>query len=212
MSTEPLRIVIVEDHELLLDALLDALEENNWILVVASFRSVADFEAAVVGLNVDVVVTDLELGDGSGTQVVRLAREHAGAEALLMTGRGDHRGVSAALESGAAGFMSKTASLGQLIDAIRTVGDGTAVYPAPLLQQQLAGSDPTNIAVPLTDRESAVLQCLAQGLNASQIGSELNISVHTSRNHIRAILTKLQAQSQLEALVIAVRAGLVEIV
>ncbi|MCP3913699.1 MAG: response regulator transcription factor [Actinomycetia bacterium] len=211
MSIEPVRIAIVEDHELLLDALLDALEQNSWIEVVASFRSVSDFEAAVDGLNVDVVVTDLELGDGSGTHVVRLARQRAGAEALLMTGQGDDRGVSAALECGAAGFMSKTASLGQLIAAIRTVGDGSAVYPAPLLQQQLAGSDPTSIAVPLTEREDVVLQCLARGLNASQIGAALNISVHTSRNHIRSILTKLQAQSQLEALVIAVRGGLVEI-
>ncbi len=178
---------------------------------MSSFRSIFDFEAAVDGLKVDVVVTDLELGDGSGTQVVRLARERAGAEALLMTGQGDDRGVSAALECGAAGFMSKTASLGQLIAAIRTVGDGSAVYSAPLLQQQLAGSDPASIGVPLTDREDAVLQCLARGLNASQIGAELNISVHTSRNHIRSILAKLQAHSQLEALVIAVRAGLVEI-
>lgn len=211
MSTQPLRIVIVEDHELLLDALLDALEQNSWINVAASYRSVADFEAAVDGLSIDVVVTDLELGDGSGTDVVRLARERAAAEALIMTGQGDTRGVSAALESGAAGFISKTASLGQLIKAIRTVGDGTAVYPAPLLQQQLAGADPARIGVDLTDREQSVLECLARGLNATQIGEELHISVHTSRNHIRALLTKLQAQSQLEALVIAVRAGLVEI-
>jgi len=211
VSTQPLRIVIVEDHELLLDALLDALEQNSWINVAASYRSVADFEAAVDGLSIDVVVTDLELGDGSGTDVVRLARERAAAEALIMTGQGDTRGVSAALESGAAGFISKTASLGQLIKAIRTVGDGTAVYPAPLLQQQLAGADPARIGVDLTDREQSVLECLARGLNATQIGEELHISVHTSRNHIRALLTKLQAQSQLEALVIAVRAGLVEI-
>jgi len=204
-----IRVVVVDDHELLLEALVTALDAQDDIDVVVAANSMAAFSAQPLDdLNVDVVVTDLALSDGSGTEVARVSTD-AGCAVLLMTGQGDREGVQAAVESGCAGFIGKGASVNELASAIRVVAEGGSVFPAALLHLALAPSARANHGI--TEREMAVLERLAQGKNAAEIATELDVSLHTARNHIRALLTKLDATSQLGAVVVAVRAGLVSI-
>lgn len=210
MTSGGLRVVVVEDHELLLDALVAALNACDDLTVVGSVRTIAEFSELITDLEPDVVVTDLQLQDGSGTEVAEIAAEHSDASVLFITGRGDDQGVAAAVSTGSSGFISKSAPLQELVDAIRSVGGGAAVFPAALLRRAL-DPDLTGVGATLTAKEMEVLELLASGLNASEISAELHVSVHTTRNHVRAILAKLHARSQLEAVVIAVRAGLVEI-
>ncbi|MGI9605501.1 MAG: response regulator transcription factor [Acidimicrobiales bacterium] len=204
------RIMIVEDHGLLLDSLVAALDNVTDLKVVAAVQSLEAFIDAFSDAEPDVVVTDLDLGGDSGIRVAEHARERTEARVLFMTGRGDKLGVEAAIATGSAGFVSKNAPLGDLVDAIRTVAGGAAVFPAELLQQVI-GADATGVGATLTERELEVLSLLAQGRNAAEIAESLVVSVHTARNHVRAILSKIHARSQLEAVVIGVREGLVQI-
>lgn len=201
------RVAIVDDHELLLEALVTALDAQDGIDVVVASNSVASFFENG-DCEIDVVVTDLALGDGSGTDIAQASND-AGCAVLLMTGQGDRAGVQAAVESGCAGFIGKGASVNELATAIRVVAEGGSVFPAVLLRGVLAPAAPADHNI--TDREMAVLARLAQGKSATDIALELGVSVHTARNHIRSLLTKLNATSQLGAVVAAVRANLVSI-
>lgn len=194
----------------MLDGLIAALAVTTSVTVVASARSVAEFRSIAKQTEAAVVVSDLALPDGSGKDIASIASLEIGAPTLLMTGLGDREGVSAAIESACAGFVSKGASLDQLVTAIHTAASGGSVFPAALLRETLS-PDLTSVGATLSEREREVLAVLAEGRSASEIATGLDISIHTARNHIRSILTKLHARSQLEAVVLAVRSGIVQI-
>lgn len=207
---EPLRVCIVDDHALLLESIALGLGTSDDIEIVGSFTDLADLEAVADDLQVDVLVADLELGSRRGTEVVGETSRRLDARVLLMSGVGDVRGVTAALDAGCSGFISKGRSLQEVIAAVLTVGRGGAVFPNDVLAQVL-DSGLHRVGATLTSRELEVLRLLASGRNASEIADELFLSLNTSRNHIAAILSKLGAGSQLEAVVVAARAGLVKV-
>lgn len=207
---EPLRVGILDDHALLLESIALGLATKDDIEVVGTFTSLADLEAAADDLDIDVLVADLELGPRLGTEVVGDTTRRLDARVLLMSGTGDVRGVTAALDAGCSGFISKGRSLREVIAAVMTVGRGGAVFPNDILAQVM-DSGLTRIGATLTGREADVLALLASGKNATEIADELFLSLNTSRNHIAAILHKLGARSQLEAVVLAARAGLVRV-
>ena len=207
---KPLRVCIVDDHALLLESIVLGLGSSPDIEVVASFTNLADLEEAVPDLEIDVLVADLYLGDRRGTEVVGETSRLLDARVLLMSGVGDVRGVSAALEAGCSGFISKGRSLRETVAAVQTIGRGGAVFPTDILAKVL-DSGLHRVGETLSKRETDVLTLLASGKNATEIAETLFLSLNTSRNHIAAILSKLGAGSQLEAVVIAARAGLVRV-
>ena len=195
----------------MLDALVAALEADPAIEVASRAGTVAEFRSMMAELDVDVVLTDLALPDGSGIDVASMVNEHLDVPVVLMTGQGDADGITAAIDGGCAGFVSKAAGIGALSAAIVAVAAGATVFPADALRAAIRRSSPAAVD-PLSERELAVLRCLARGMNAAEIADQLVLSIHTVRNHIRAVLGKLDARSQLEAVVIGVRSGLVQIV
>ena len=201
---------ILDDHALLLESIALGLATREEIEVVGTFTSLAQLEAAADELEIDVLVADLELGPRLGTEVVGETTRRLDARVLLMSGTGDVRGVTAALDAGCSGFISKGRSLQEVIAAVLTVGRGGAVFPNDILAQVM-DSGLTRIGATLTGRETDVLTLLASGKNATEIADELFLSLNTSRNHIAAILNKLGARSQLEAVVLAARAGIVRV-
>lgn len=204
------KVIVVDDHAMLLESLTAALGRDPSIELVAALSSGGELEATIEGgVEADVVVLDLELGDVLATEIVPMVQRELGAPILLISGAGDRRGVTAAIESGCAGFLSKGLPLSSLVGAIRTIADGGSVYPASLLSEVIGlGATPP---VQLTEKEMEVLRLLAAGEPAAQIARQLYVSIHTTRNHIRSILAKLNARSQLEAVVLAVRSGLIRI-
>ncbi len=207
---DTVRVGIVDDHLLLLESISMGLASSDQIEVVGSFTNLADLEKASESIEMDVLVTDLELGTEIGTDVVGEITRRLNARVLLTSGTGDVRGVTAALEAGCSGFISKGRSLNEVIAAVLTVGRGGAVFPNDVLAEVLS-SGLADQGASLTSRESDVLALLASGRNAAEIAEELFFSLNTSRNHIASILSKLGARSQLEAVVIAARAGLVRV-
>ncbi|MFN3215016.1 MAG: response regulator [Acidimicrobiales bacterium] len=212
-EARPIAVLLVEDHDMVREALGSALDARATIEVVGSAASVADARALLAGAEtrVDVVVADLQLGDGQGTDLVEMAaRRSPPASVLLITGTDDRRGLDLALRTGCAGFVSKAQGLDRLVDAVVAIAAGTAVFPAGLLAGVTRDGDAA-VGATLTAREREVLQMLAEACSIDDIAAELVLSPHTARNHVKAILSKLHARSQLEAVVVGARHGLVEI-
>ncbi len=209
----PIQVMLVEDHDMVREALIAALDARAIIEVIGAAAGVAEAEPILADgdRSIDVIVADLQLGDGQGTDLVELASQRAPAPpVLLITGTDDRRGLDLALRTGCAGFVSKAQGLDRLVDAVVAIGAGSAVFPAGLLASVTRDGD-ASVGARLTPREREVLQMLAEANSIDEIAAELVLSPHTARNHVKAILSKLHARSQLEAVVIGARHGLVEI-
>ena len=209
MAEATIRVLLVEDHLLVRDALVEALADHPRIEVDGVAASRAEGESLLGSMAVDVVVADLQLGDGLGTDLVAVAQRRSPAPpVLLMTGTDDRKGLSEALAAGCAGFVSKGQGLDRLVEAVLVVAGGAAFFPATLLDQVMRTP---STRVELTERETEVLVLLARARTVGEISDELHLSPHTVRNHVKQILSKLGARNQLEAVVIAAREGMVDL-
>jgi DNA-binding NarL/FixJ family response regulator len=158
---------------------------------------------------------DLNLPDGSGIDATRaVLREDAGVRVLVMTMSADDDAVVAAIRAGARGYVVKGAGKADLLQAVRTVAAGGAVFSpsvADRLGQFFTGvaSAPARQAFPqLTEREREVLDLVARGYDNRRIARELFLSDKTVRNHVSNIVVKLDAPDRSEAIIRARRAGL----
>lgn len=208
-----MRVLLVEDHEMVARGLESALNAEDDIEVVGHAASADEGVTRFDVLAPDVVVMDFRLPDSSGTDATRrILERHPEAVVLLLTGFDDSGVVAAALDAGCSGFVTKDASIENLTGAIRAVARGAAVFPADQLARALrpAAREP-HVGADLTGREREVLTMLAGGASTEEIAHQLFLSLHTVRNHVRNILTKLQARTKLEAVINAARAGLVDL-
>jgi DNA-binding NarL/FixJ family response regulator len=213
MGQPTVRVLLVEDHAMVARGLEAALTDEADLEVVGIAGSVDEGVLRFGQLEPDVVVMDYRLPDGDGAEATRRIRAHdADATVLLLTGADDPGVVSAALDAGCSGFVSKGRDVEELASAIRAVSRGAAVFPADLLARALSPAVETRqTGADLTAREREVLAMLADGCSTEEIGTTLFLSLHTVRNHVRNILTKLHARTKLEAVVVAARAGLVDL-
>jgi DNA-binding NarL/FixJ family response regulator len=204
-------VLVVDDHELVAEALVRALGVEPDLVVVGTSATVAEAVRAARELHPDVVLMDFQLPDGRGTDATaRIKQEHPETEVVMLTGQAEGAVLAAALQAGCSGFVTKSGSFRELPSAIRGVLAGEVRIP-PTMMHQLAAHlrpRPPAVGIDLTKREIEVLRLLAEGKSTGAIVQELFLSIHTVRNHIRNILTKLNAQSRLEAVAIATRQGL----
>ena len=211
-GTTPVRVLLVDDHEVVATSLARVLGEEPDIVVVGIADSVAAARAQVVAGRPDVVLLDHRLPDGDGVAAIAsLLDLRPAAQVVVLTASTAEHVLLAALEAGAAGFLSKTRSLAEVTSAVRAAAVGEAVVSPEMLAQLLPRlgrrrAQPRVAA--LTDREREVLDLIARGLSNAAIAEELVVSVHTVRNHVANLSAKLGAHSKLEALSIAVAAGL----
>jgi DNA-binding NarL/FixJ family response regulator len=208
-------LLLVDDHAAFRQALAFMLDREPDFTVVAQAGTAAEADAVDRGW--EVALADLGLPDGGGAPLVeRLADRGAVVVLTASSSAGEH---AAAYEAGAAGVVSKAAAMSDIIDAVRTVASGESlVEPAELVEilrearryrQQKRESE--ELKQRLTPREREVLQALADGKSNREIAEALYISVETQRTHMVNILNKLGAHSQLQALVVAVRNGIVSV-
>ncbi|GAA2129305.1 response regulator transcription factor [Nocardioides bigeumensis] len=216
MSGEPegaIAVLVVDDHQVLADSLVRVLSAETDIHPVGVAPDLARARAMVVHHRPDVVLLDHTLPDGEGADAVRpLLEANPGMAVVMLTASTSDRVLGAAMEAGAAGFISKTSGLSELVTAVRAAARGDAVVSPQLLSRLLVRMrrEAQGVGHDLTDREREILQLLSKGLTNVAISGQLFLSVHTVRNHIANLSAKLGAHSKLEALAIAVREGLVE--
>jgi len=206
------RVLIVDDHDLVAQTLQCALGFETDIVVVGCVGSVAAAVLAVRELRPDVVVMDFWLPDGTGVDAATLIKaECAQTEIVMLTGQATSATLAEALAAGCSGFVAKEGCFDELVETIRAVVRGEVRAPHALIENIAPYLLPRrpSLGSDLTVREREVLTLLAAGRSTKQMVEELFLSVHTVRNHVRSILAKLQSNSRLEAVTVAVRLGIV---
>jgi DNA-binding NarL/FixJ family response regulator len=210
-SARPIRVLIVDDHEVLAASLALVLDGEDDITTVGTAATLAEARAMVVSARPDVVLLDHRLPDGDGVGAIRELRElREGVGVVVLTASAADHVLVAAIEAGASGFLSKTRGLEEVRAAVRAAAVGESVISPEMLARLMTrfhrGRE--NHATELTEREREVLSLVAEGLSNAAIAERLVVSVHTVRNHIASLSAKLGAHSKLEALSIAVRQGM----
>jgi len=205
-------ILIVEDQDMIAEMLRRAIDGEGDLRVVGVVGSVRDAVESARELHPDVVVMDYGLPDGNGAEATRLIKgEEPDVEVIMLTGMSGGAVLAEALDAGCSGFVPKEAHYSELLIAIRGVLGGQ-VQVAQYLMTDLVmhlRPHPSAVGSDLTARELEVLRLLAAGRSTTEIAAQLFLSVHTVRNHIANLLSKLQAKSRLEAVAIALRQGIV---
>jgi len=216
MTGVPIRIAVVDDHQVFTDAIAERLRQEPDLDVVGTAQDAAGALALLEATEVDVVTVDLALGADDGLDLARdvLARWPE-AQVVLVTGVDADERCLEALRSGVRGWVSKLGPASVLIDAIRGVAQGETHIPGRLLTMVLSsltawgdgGVRDETVIRKLSNRELDVLRCLVDGRSRKEIGVLLNVSPNTIRTHVQSILHKLEVHSALTAVAIARRAG-----
>jgi DNA-binding NarL/FixJ family response regulator len=222
---EESRIMLVDDHTSFRQPLAFMLEREPDLTVVAQAGSLAEArevlrEAHEDGPEVDVAIVDLELPDGFGTEfVAELLADNPNAQAMVLSAFSDKGTLALAVEAGAAGVLHKSSRIDDITDAVRRLRSGEqllsqreVIEAVRYVSRTRSEARETQLMVAkLTPRERDVLQALAEGLSDKEIAERLYVGLGTVRSHTTSLLSKLEVQSRLQALVFAVRHGLVEI-
>lgn len=209
-------VMVVDDHPMWRDGVARDLSERGF-----DVRATAGDAAAAVRIartvRPDVVLMDLNLGEGSGvTATGQITAEMTGTRVLVLSASGEHADVLEAVKAGASGYLLKSASVADLVDAVTRTAAGDAVFTPGLAglvlgEYRRMAADPEPKDQPrLTDRETDVLRLVAKGLTARQIATRLVLSHRTVENHVQSTLRKLQLHNRVELARYAIEHGLDE--
>jgi DNA-binding NarL/FixJ family response regulator len=208
-----LRVLIVEDHVALGDALRMAVDLDPGLESVGVATTVAEAIDLAVGQKADIVLTDVRLPDGDGIEATAAIKDlRPTAEVIVLTAGVDAGSLLRAAEAGASGFLSKDTRMINILAAARRAAAGEPVVSPSALQGLLAAgrhqSPAGTEARQLTDDDRQLLTLLADGLDVAAIASRLGVAPETCRDQLGRITAALDARSSLQALLIAAREGL----
>jgi DNA-binding NarL/FixJ family response regulator len=205
--------MVVDDHPMWRDAVSRDLGDAGFE-VVATLGEGTQAMKIAAAVRPDVVVLDLQLPDVSGVDVTRgLLAAHPPARVLVLSASGEHRDVLDAVKAGAAGYILKSASRPEFLDAVRRTAAGEPVFSPGLAGlvlgefRRLAAS-PVPDSPRLTDREAEILRMVGTGLSYKQIADRLVLSHRTVQNHVQNTLTKLQLHNRVDLVRYAIEHGL----
>jgi DNA-binding NarL/FixJ family response regulator len=203
--TRPLRIAVVDDHPVFLDGLVEALAKQPDFRMVGQGGDAGAAVKLVAREAPDVLLLDLSMGGVGGLEALRQIRSTGGAtRVLVFTSSDDGDDAVAALDAGAAGYLTKAARYEELIGAIREVHAGGRPI-GEAVARRLAARERSN---PLTPREHEVLRLTSQGLTYVQIGERLSITERTARAHLGAVKEKLGATNNAQVVTRGFERGL----
>ena len=206
--TSQTSVLLVDDHDLIRDGLTGVFSVQEDMRVVGAARTVAEALALYDEHHPQVVVTDLQLQDGTGLDIVRRIRQHSKTVGLvvLTMHAGDDQ-IFASMEAGASAFVGKDAPSTEVVKAARHA----VVSPRSFLCAGLAQAMMRRVSgesTRLSEREHGVLLMLAEGLSAAESAPKLHLSESTVKSHVARIYQKLGAANRAQALVRAMRIGL----
>ncbi len=204
-----IRILLVDDHEIVRRGLRDLLEMNEDLRVVAEAGSLAEAEAVDVRA-LDVAVLDVRLPDGSGVDLCRTLRErHPGLACLMLTSFADNEAMNAAVLAGARGYVLKNVHGEELVDAIRRVAEGDTLLTSEQIErarERLRRQISEDVRLEsLSGQERRILELLSEGLSNREIASVMFLAEKTVKNYVSNLLAKLGFQRRTEAALFAQR-------
>jgi DNA-binding NarL/FixJ family response regulator len=218
MTDSSIRLLIADDHRMLRESLRRAMEEHGFDVV----GEAADGEEAVrmaAKLQPDVVLMDVTMPVLDGVAATRRVRDELpGTQVVILTMHADREVLVDAIRAGAAGYLVKDCSTEDVVDTVRRAASGeTALSPElaasmlgevrELVRQEEAGAEEPIIS----KREEEVLQLIADGLSTTEVAAKLYISVKTVKNHLASIYQKLDTRDRTQAVLQAVRMGIVRL-
>ena len=211
MADQPIRVILADDHIVVRAGIRQILEHAGDIEVIAEADNGETAQDLVKNHHPDVAVLDIQMPKASGIEATRWIRANAkDVGVLILTAYNDDPYVMAVLQAGANGYVLKTASPEELIQAVRDVHEGKSALDASITQKLMAqlfkGQRIAQVEA-LTDREMEVLTLVAKGYTNKAIGVQLSISDRTVQGHLAHIFNKLQASSRTEAVMRAVSLG-----
>lgn len=211
MVTKPLRIIVVDDHDIVRAGIVSYINGHDDLNVVGEAANAADALAAALDTEPDVAVLDVRLGADSGIEVCRDIKSELPETAVIMfTSFADGEALEAAMLAGANGYLLKRISLDELADGIRRAAAGETLLDeqaSELLSRRLSGEvDPDPRLAKLSPQERNVLRLIALGRTNRQIAEELSLAEKTVKNYVSNLLRKLDMRRRSEAA--AFRAGL----
>lgn len=213
-SAGPLiRVFVVDDHPMIRSGIAAMLRTGADLLLAGEADSGAMAVQLAGAARADVVLMDLVMPNMDGIEATTMLRHRSPAiKVIMMTGSASAAEVQRAVAAGAAGYMLKTASACELVTAVRSVSAGISMF-SPALAEALPGD--SRVPFPgsdLTARERQVLGAMVRGLSNQQIAHELLVSMSTVKFHISNILSKLHVESRTQAVLLALRSGIVDTV
>jgi DNA-binding NarL/FixJ family response regulator len=211
--TEPIRVLIADDHPLFRDGLSALVNDGSDTELAGTATSGAEAVSLARETQPDVVVMDVNMPGLNGIEATRsIVADSPHIAVLVLTMFDDDNSIFAALRAGARGYLLKGADREQIRTAIHAAANGEIIFGADLAARMLsyftATPAPPQVFPQLTDREREVLELVAQGRANAAIAARLTLSQKTVRNHVSNILTKLQVADRAQAIVQARDAGL----
>jgi DNA-binding NarL/FixJ family response regulator len=204
----PLRLVLIEDHQALREG-LELLLDRQGCQVVGTAGDASHGRTLVDRLDPDVALIDIRLGEDSGIQLTaELIDADPDRRVVLYTGSNDIDLLISGLDSGARGYALKEGTPSELTTALTTVAEG-GTYVDPRLHPALLSRRATQTQKSLSKREREIMDLLAQGLTGEQVAERLFLSPETIKTHIRNAMGKLEANTRVHAIAIALREGFI---
>ena len=206
----PVSVVVVDDHRMFGELLRRVISTDPGMTCVGTADTLSDAYAMIDALQPDAVVMDVQIGHDDGlTATAEIVRRHPQMRVVVLTAFSTEPLLRRAVSSGASALLAKDGAVEDLLEALRPAGpDEFSVDPALLRRLLAVRRAPGPRAVMLTTREDQVLHLLAEGHDTAAIAHRLGISRHTCRGYVGSLFSKLDAHSQLEAVAVAKRRGL----
>ncbi len=208
-----MRVLVVDDHRTFSDLLALALSGLDDMECVGTAHDADQAIGLAASLRPDVVVMDVQLGEGDGIAVTsKLTSAYPELRVVVLTAHATRELMKRAADAGACCLLPKNGALPDMLHALRSSRRGGFVVDPGLLHTLVVSLPPQEPArPPLTPRESEVINLLATGKDTQTVARELGISVNTCRGHVKSLLAKLGAHSQLEAVTVAIRSGMIDV-
>ena len=205
---DPIRVYLLDDHDVVREGLKFLLEQQEDIVVVGQSATAAEATARIPALRPDVAVLDARLPDGSGIEVCRAVRTvDPTINALILTSYDDDEALFAAIMAGASGYVLKEIRSSDLVSAVRHVASGRSLIDpamtATVLERIRNGPETPDELAALTDQERILLGHIAEGLTNRQIAEQMFLAEKTVKNYVSSILAKLGLERRTQAAVLA---------
>jgi len=210
--TEPAtRVLVVDDHVVFAQLVERAMRHEPDMTCIGTASSVTEARRLCTTLRPDVVLMDVRLPDGDGVDAAtEIMGDNPGVRVVVLSAFIDAALMRRASLAGATALLAKDGDLDELLVAIRSSECGSLSVNPKLLHQLVREAPKAAPGPDLTQREREVLRMLAEGSDLTVIAREMSISVHTCRGHVKNVLAKLGVHSQLQAVVVGMRHGLIE--
>jgi two-component system, NarL family, response regulator DevR len=206
IEARPLRLLVVDDHEVVRQGLVSLLERREHFQVVAEAGTAAEAVEMARKFEPDLVVMDVRLPDGSGIEACREIRaEFPGTRVVILTSYPDEEAVLSAIIAGASGYLLKQIRGRDLVSALESVGRGESLLDPAVTEKvldrvrRIATGTYTDEMAQLTQQEQKILLLVAEGKTNKEIASEVFLSDKTVKNYVSSILSKLNLERRAQA-------------